>query len=81
VTDEKLDTIIGLLKQLVSKDGIEPQVFSVRQAAVYSGRSDKVIRRAIRRGELLHSENGAGSAGKWLVRRKDLDRWIERETK
>jgi hypothetical protein len=71
----RLDTITSLLKQLVSKDAIQPRLFSIKQAEVYTGHCAKKLRKEIRKGNLRKVANGA----RWLIDKKSLDMWIERQ--
>jgi excisionase family DNA binding protein len=77
--EDKLDQIIGLLGQLVSKEHSDPhRLLRLKEAAGYISVSAWKLRGLIQKGEIAIVKNRDCAGGVWLIDVEDLDDWIIR---
>ena len=77
---ERLDTIIGLMRQLIARERPQPRrLLRIEEAAAYLGISTGTLRRLIHEGEIptvrIHQDSGHAP---FLVDLKELDYYIEK---
>jgi excisionase family DNA binding protein len=75
VSEKLLQEIIDRLERIEQKNVQE--FFSVKDTAALVGVEAKHIRRAMEKGELLHSNIGTGKRATYRIARRDIDAWIE----